>query len=358
MSHLENSIIVNGILDHPPEDQPGNPNALDIAHADSAHPVITYLAGLGSRRSQRVMLDDLATIAALMLNIDPNGLDPDRRKNTQLRRALVFDVPWHTIEITHANAIRAALAERYKPNTANRMLSALRGVLKACWQLGLMTAEDYYRAREVKRVTGSTLPAGRDLDTGERGALFAKCAEDPTPAGARDAALLACADAGLRRAEIARLDLADYERDNARLVVHGKGSKERYVPLNAGQQQAIDDWLAVRGYEPGPLLWPVNKGGKLINRRLSSQSVYNAMLKRGKQAGVKDFSPHDFRRTLVGDLLDAGADIATVQKIMGHASPITTARYDRRSEKAKHKAASLRHTPYQGRKQQALPVEP
>lgn len=323
-------------------------SALDIATADHAHPVMAYIASLKSERSRRVMLDDLAIIAALILNIPPDELSAAER------RALVFDVHWHTLRITHANAIRAALSDRYKHTTANRMLSALRGVLKACWEQELISGEDYYRARAVKPVKGQTLPSGRDLDAGERGALFAQCAADPTPAGARDAALLACADAGLRRAEIARLDLEDYERDAARLVVHGKGNKDRFVPLNAGQQQALDDWLSVRGMEPGPLLWPVNKGGKLINRRLSSQSVYNAMHKRGKEAGVKNFSPHDFRRTLVGDLLDAGADIATVQKIMGHADPSTTARYDRRSEQAKHKAASLRHTPYKGRKQQAL----
>jgi len=87
--------------------------------------------------------------------------------------------------------------------------------------------------------------------------------------------------------------------------------------------------------------------------QMTSQAVYNTMQKRGQQAGVKDFSSHDFRRTLVGELLDAGADIATVQKIMGHASPTTTTRYDRRPEATKRKAANLRHTPYKGSKQPA-----
>ncbi len=181
-------------------------------------------------------------------------------------------------------------------------------------------------------------------------ALLDVCTTDTTAAGARDAALLSVLyAAGLRREEVVGLDYLDYEHLTGRLIIRGKGSKERTVYVSGGASTALAAWLAIRGETTGPLFWPVNKGGHITPRRMTAQAVYNLLRKRATEAGVRSFSPHDLRRTFVGDLLDAGADIATVARLAGHANIQTTARYDRRPEEAKRRAAGLLHVPYRAR---------
>ena len=263
-------------------------------------------------------------------------------------------VPWERLRYAHVAAIRAALEEReMAPASINATLAALRGVAAAAWNLGYLPVEELERIRQVKPVRGSRLPAGRSVKSGELRALLEVCAKDPSVAGVRDAALIAVLYAtGLRRGELAALLVADYTPAERRLTVrHGKGRKERLVPVSGGAADLLDEWLVCRGVVPGPLFLPINKGGNIGTAALSTQAVYKALTRRAAEAGLTaPVSPHDMRRTFVGDLLDAGADIATVQQLAGHASVTTTARYDRRGEAAKQRAVDLLHVPRVERK--------
>jgi len=295
-------------------------------------PAAVYLAGLGSEASRRTMRQALDAIAHLL-----SGGRAD---------ALAF--PWWEMRFQHVSAVRAALSERYGTATTNKMLSALRGVLKAAWKLGQMDAEGYRLAASVRNVKGEVLPTGRAITSGELLALLDTCGQDA--GGVRDAAMIAVLySCGLRRAELVALDIEDYDVQAATLLIRGKGGKERLAHVVSGAAAALADWLTLRGEDPGPLFHPVRKGGAIMDGRLTTQAVYHVLRKRAAQAGVKELSPHDFRRTFVSDLLDAGADIATVQKMAGHAQVTTTARYDRRPEEAKRQAANLLHVPYRRR---------
>lgn len=294
-------------------------------------PALVYLASLGSG-SRRTMRGALDTVARLLS-------DGEHDAET---------CPWHLLRHEHMAAVRAALAERFAPSTARKMLAAVKGTLRAAWRLGLMDAESYRRAVDVESIRGSQLPAGRALDAGELAALFRVCAADPSPAGARDAAMLAVLyGAGLRRSEAVSLDVSDVDTETGAVTVRrGKGRKDRIAYLPAGGVAAVRAWLEARGEMPGPLFLPVNKGGRVTLRRLTDAAVRVILRKRSRQAGVAACSPHDLRRSFVSDLLDAGADVSAVRGLAGHASVSTTAKYDRRGERAKERAAGLLHVPF------------
>lgn len=256
---------------------------------------------------------------------------------------------WPGLRYSVTQALRSRLAARYAPASANKMLAAMRGVLKEAMRLGRMTVEDYTHATDLPRVRGSRLPAGRALSADELRALFAACPRD-TAKGCRDAALLVILYAGgLRRAEAVGLDLSDYDDATGTLKVRGKGERER-TALHAahGSREVIRRWLEHRGQEPGPLLVPIDKAGRVRRRRLSPHAVLLLVRRLASAAGILPVTPHSLRRSFVSDLLDANVDITTVAAMAGHAQVTTTARYDRRGERAKRTAAQHLRVPYAG----------
>jgi integrase len=257
--------------------------------------------------------------------------------------------PWGAMRAQHTAAIRAQLTESgAAAATVNQALAALRGTLTAAWRLGQLTAEELARATDVKSVKAERCEAatGRAVTYGEAMALAAAC-NDGTPAGMRDSAILAVAYAcGLRRAEIAALDMADYTMSNGRIMVSaGKGNKQRELFVDNGAKRALDTWLALRGPGAGAIFTPIRRGGHIAGGSMTAQAIYNVIVGRCESANVEGVTPHDFRRTFIGELLDAGVDLATVATLAGHSDPATTARYDRRGSRARQQAASRIHWP-------------
>jgi len=256
---------------------------------DPFDPVTAYLEqlGSGSRRTMREALTKLARWAS------------DGRCGPQ-------DLPWHLLRIEHTAALRTRLGATLAPATANKHLAALRGVLKHCWRRGLMSAEAYQRAIDLPPVSGPGRRRLLRLGIEEIRRLDRRCAEDPGPAGARDAALLALLyGAQLRRAEAVGLELSDYDPRSGSLRVRGasRGVVRRFA-ANEHARSALDRWIAIRGVDPGPLFNPVNKGGRIEHRRLSEQAIYIACQKRASEADLPPTSPEDLRRAV----LDAGAE--------------------------------------------------
>jgi len=195
---------------------------------------------------------------------------------------------------------------------------------------------------------------GRAVHEGEFRELLAACAQDQTPAGVRDRALLALVwSSGMRRTELAGLgigDLSPLESENGpafRVLVKGKGDKERVNYLYNGATLCLEEWLAARGQEPGPVFCRIRRGGHVkASQSLSGEALRLLLENRRQQAGVPALTWHDFRRTLVGDLLERGYDLVTIGNIVGHSSKDTTAGYDRRSDETQRRALRERFVPY------------
>ncbi|WCO65429.1 tyrosine-type recombinase/integrase [Iamia majanohamensis] len=151
--------------------------------------------------------------------------------------------------------------------------------------------------------------------------------ESPDPVEAafrrRDDALLELLyGSGLRVSELCGIQVADLDLDRARVVVLGKGSKERMLPMSAPAVEAVRSWLRVRGDVVGG----ADPGVAFVNRRLRPLTPRDVRRVLDRRAPTVTH-PHALRHSFATHLLDGGADLRVVQELLGHADLATTQVY-------------------------------
>jgi site-specific recombinase XerD len=247
--------------------------------------------------------------------------------------------PWGSLEYPDVAFIGGELVKRYRRATVAVTLSALRSVFKHAWKLGCINRERYELLRSVETPRGSSLAAGRSLTSEELSKLRAW---SQGLAGAYGALVRGCfalmIGAGLRAEEVCCAPVEAWDAEGVVRVV-GKGRKEREVPVGASESACLGAWLEARAALKVKRPWLfVRLEGRKGLEALNSQWLGRLCAAAAAGAGVKSFTPHDCRRTYCTFLLEAGLDLATVQRLMGHESPRTTARYDRRQVDADARA--------------------
>ena len=226
-----------------------------------------------------------------------------------------------------AGFVRALRGRGLADSSVARKTAAVRGLHRFRVAEGL-AGEDPTLLLDSARRPGR-LPKALSLDE----VLALLEAPDPAqPAGVRDRAILEFLYAtGARVSEASDLDLDDVDLDAATAIVTGKGTKQRLVPLGGHAVQAVRDYLPVRlqwrrpGRDPGALF--LNQRGG----RLTRQGLWGIVRKAATRAGIPAdrVSPHVLRHSAATHMVERGADLRSVQQMLGHATITTTQVYTR-----------------------------
>jgi len=226
----------------------------------------------------------------------------------------------------HLRAFLASMHKRIGARSMSRKLAAIRGFYRFLVRRKMI--EDSPAERIRTPVVEKRLP--RFLDRDEVSVLL----EAPDPGkdlGLRDRALLELLYAtGLRVSELVGLDMSSLDRQARTVRVVGKGSKERMVPVGRHALAAIEAYLPTRRRLIDKASAP-DEGALFLNRfggRLSARSVRRRLDKAVVQAGIlHDISPHAIRHTFATHLLQGGADLRSIQELLGHAGLSVTQNY-------------------------------
>ncbi|QDU94320.1 tyrosine recombinase XerC [Lignipirellula cremea] len=213
----------------------------------------------------------------------------------------------------------------YAKTSVSRRLASLRSFFRFCQREGLSDSNPAKPLRNPRRE--KKLP--HFLSTDEIGSLLQTPPRDE-PLGLRDRALLETMySAGLRVSELVGMNDGDIDWENELVRIRGKGRKERLAPMGSFALRALRNWFKQRRLAPSvpqgleaPVF--VNKFGK----RLTTRSVGRMLEKYLKLTGLDlRTTPHTLRHSFATHLLDRGADIRSVQELLGHKSLVTTQIY-------------------------------
>ncbi len=230
------------------------------------------------------------------------------------------------IDVTQLRAYVAYLHEcGYARSTVARRLACLRSFFRYCNREGICETNPAKPLRTPR--AGRKLP--HFLTTDEVGRLLVAPAA-MTDDGQRDRAILETMySAGLRVAEVVGLSLNDLDRSAGILRVMGKGRKERIAPVGSYALKALDRWLKIR--RPDTTADAEDQNALFLNRfgrRLPPRSIGRMLEKHILTAGLAtQTSPHTLRHSFATHLLDGGADLRSVQELLGHKSLTTTQIY-------------------------------
>ncbi|MBI1335716.1 MAG: tyrosine-type recombinase/integrase [Phycisphaera sp.] len=306
-----------------PRKDRSDPNASAVFPGQAQ--VAAYLEGLaaGSRRT----LEHSLTVIARVINekLDIRTL-PFAKKSSN-------ESGWDWANLTAAQVrwARQELAEDYAPASVNKMLAALRGLMRTYRRLDLITEPHFQAIAQVGPVSDRKRIPSRTLSEDEIAALFRGCKADITAAGRRDAALITVLLAGgLRSEEVIELDVNDLDDPLKPRQFHVRSSiaeRDRWLELDPAGRMAITEWMEVRSTQPGALLNPVDKGGTIRLRRLTGTALLGILGRRSETVGMPSVTTRDLRRTCIVRLIAAGMDLEHVRRQVGHLSWLTTGAY-------------------------------
>lgn len=230
------------------------------------------------------------------------------------------------------SALRAWLADARRggaaPATLQRRWSAARVFFRWARREGLVAEDPTATLRSVR--VPRRLPETLGVDQARQvlDEAVAAALDDAGPQGARDAAVLEVLyGSGIRVSELCGLDLGDLDTARRTLRVSGKGDKQRTVPLGEPGWQALERWLQRRPQwvraESGQAVLLGRRGGR-IDPRVVRRVVHTHLR---AAPGAPDLGPHGLRHAMATHLLEGGADLRTVQEMLGHESLATTQIY-------------------------------